>query len=285
MRSFKIRRILCGLTKKKKIVLLFLAGCFVVVLLLKGVRDGPKGDKFAYDPHVDTESDKDTLEKEKSGRGNEDENGKDNAEKLYVDQKLEMNRRRENKILTNVSEEYEKDNESKGNDPTGQEEGIDLTSDQDEGWRDKIEGHKGSVNEGKNTSLKNEETVQQTLDQNAEATVTFGQDEEMPIGSSLNESVFHVNRRNKYPSHEDDRIAYQVFIFVLMDWLHLTNSDGEDALQSNCQPHHKYNQVEGNLKLVNFFINDFPNSHKIYNVAAFFRRSAFTWDEPEFAKG
>ena len=226
LRSSKIRRILCGLTKKKKIVLLFLAGCFVVVLLLNRVRDGPEGNKFAFDPHVDIGSDKDTLEIKKGARGNEDENGTDNAEKLYVDQKLEMNRRRENKILTNVSEEYEKDNESKGNDPTGQEEGIDLTSDQDEGWKDKDEGHKESVKEEKNTSLKNEETVEQTSDQkNAKARVTFGQDEKIATGSSLNETVFHVNRRNKYPSHEDDRIAYQVFIFVLMDWLHLTNSD------------------------------------------------------------
>ena len=47
-----------------------------------------------------------------------------------------------------------------------------------------------------------------------------------------------------------------------MDWLHLTNSDGEDALQSNCQPHHKYNQVEGNLNSVKSFTNDCPNSHK-----------------------
>ena len=209
MRSFKIRRILCGLTKKKKVVLLFLLGCFVVVLLLNRVRDGPKVNNLAFDPHVDTESDKDTLEKEKSARGNED-----NAEKLYVDQKLEMNRRRENKILTNVSQEYEKDNESKGNDPTGQEEGIDLTSDQDEGWRDKDEGHKESVNDEKNTSLKNKETAPQTFDQNAEAKVTFEQEEEITRGSSFNESVFHVNRHNKYPSHEDDRIAYQVFIFV-----------------------------------------------------------------------
>ena len=244
MRSIKIRRILCGFTKKKKIVLLFLAGCFVVVLLLNRVRDDPKGNKFAFDPHLDIGSDKDTLEKEKSVSGNEDENGKENAEKLYVDQKLEMNRRRENKILTNVSEEFEKDNESKGNDPTGQEEGIDLTSDQDEGWKDKDEGHKESVNDEKNTSLKNKETAPQTFDQNAEAKVTFGQNEKIPKGSSLNESVFHVNRRNEYPSHEDDRIAYQVFAFVLMVWLHLTNSDGEDALQSNCQPHHQYNQVE-----------------------------------------
>ena len=165
MRSFKIRRILCGFTKKKKIVLLFLAGFFVVVLLLNRVRDDPKGNKFALDPHVDIGSDKDALEKEKSAKGNEDENGTDNAEKLYVDQKLEMNRRREIKIMANVSEEYEKDNESKGNDPTGQEEGIDLTSDQDEGWRDKIEGHKGSVNEEKNTSLKNvEETFSFSFD-------------------------------------------------------------------------------------------------------------------------
>ena len=80
------------------------------------------------------------------------------------------------------------------------------------------------VNEEKNTSLTNEETIQQTLDQNSEDKVTFRQNEEIPR-SSLNESVFHVNRRNEYPSHEDDRIAYQVFIFVLMDWLHLTNSD------------------------------------------------------------
>ena len=215
MRSSKIRRILCGFTKKKKIVLLFLAGCFVVVLLLNRVRDRLNADKFAYDTHVDIGSDKDTLEREKSVRGNEDENVTDDAEKLYVDQKLEMNRRRENKILTNVSEEYEKDNESKGNDPTGQEEGIDLTSDQDEGWKDKDEGHKESVKEEKNTSLKNEETVEQTSDQkNAKARVTFGQDEKIPTGSSLNETVFHVNRRNKYPSHEDDRIAYQVFIFL-----------------------------------------------------------------------
>ena len=70
-----------------------------------------------------------------------------------------------------------------------------------------------------------------------------------------------------------------------MDWLHLKNSDGEDALQSNCQPHHKYNQVEGNLNGVKFVTNDFPNSHKISNFAVFFRRSAFTWDEPEFTKG
>ena len=279
MRSIKNRRIFCGLTKKKKIVLLFLAGCFVVVLLLNRVRDDPKGNKFAFDTHVDTGSDKDVLEKEKSARGNED-----NAEKLYVDEKLEMNKTHENKILMKVSEEFEKDNESKGNDPTGQEEGIDLTSDQDEGWRDKNEGHKESVNEEKNTSLTNEETIQQTLDQNSEDKVTFGQNEEIPR-SSLNESVFHMNRRNKYPSHEDDRIAYQVFIFVLMDWLHLKNSDGEDALQSNCQPHHKYNQVEGNLNGVKFVTNDFPNSHKISNFAVFFRRSAFTWDEPEFTKG
>ena len=63
-------------------------------------------------------------------------------------------------------------------------------------------------------SVKNEETAEQTWKQNPEARVTFGQDEEIPRGSSLNESVFHVNRRNKYPSHEDDRIAYQVFIFL-----------------------------------------------------------------------
>ena len=213
MRSFKIRRIICGLTKKKKIVLLFLAGSFVVVLLLNRVRDGPKENKLAFDPHVDTESDKDTLEKEKSARGNGDENGTDNAEKLYVDQKLEMNRRRENKILMSVSEKYEKDNESKGNDPTGQEEGIDLTSEQDKGWRHEKE----VLNEEKNLSLKNEETVQQTLEQNAEARVTIGQEEDIPRGSSLNESVFHVNRRNKYPSHEDDRIASQVYLVCLRD--------------------------------------------------------------------
>ena len=141
-----------------------------------------------------------------------------------------------------------------------------MTSDQDEGWRDKDEGHKESVNEEKNTSLKNEETVEQTLDQNAEAKVTFGQDEEIPRGSSLNESVFHVNRRNEYPSHEDDRIAYQVFIFVLMDCLHLTNSDGKDALQSNCQPHHQYNQVEGNLHAVKSFTNECPKSKTAQNI-------------------
>ena len=62
------------------------------------MRDGPEGNKFAFDPHVDIGSDKDTLEIKKGARGNEDENGTDNAEKLYVDQKLEMNRRRENKM-------------------------------------------------------------------------------------------------------------------------------------------------------------------------------------------
>ena len=51
-----------------------------------------------------------------------------------------------------------------------------------------------------------------------------------------------------------------------MDWPYLPNSDGEDALQSNCQPHHKYNQVEGNMNSVKFVINDCPNSHKISNL-------------------
>ena len=58
--------------KEEKDCTTVLAGCFVVVLLLNRVRDDPKGNKFAFDPHLDIGSDKDTLEKEKSVSGNED---------------------------------------------------------------------------------------------------------------------------------------------------------------------------------------------------------------------
>ena len=199
------RKIAYVAIRRKKYFLLFLAtSC--VFYLLRGSKDLNREDEL-----VGKEKQKGAANATEKSLGldtNEDESKTYNR-----DENFKSGEKKESaSYAKNEGEEViEKDKEAgrSGEDNIGEED-----------QRDKVEAIKGGSSQKGNHERTKIEDKAHDVEYNKSVTdiPKHVQDIEFEKGdakkSSIKESVFHVDQSNRYPSHDDDRIAYQVDVIL-----------------------------------------------------------------------
>ena len=214
MMMWVIRKIATAVTRKKKVfLLLFATGC-LFHLLHHGSHDEDSTDAFQMqDPgfvggenHKDEENEAEKLLSSTS-EGKSESEKKNNRDEKY---KTMEGRKSESSTNNEGEEELQKEKE-------GGKSSRDNIRQEDQ--RDKV-GATTAMSFGKEN---HERTKIEDLSQNENyrnltelpKSLKELDSERENAGKSQNDgSVFHVNQSNKYPSHDDDRIAYQVHLKI-----------------------------------------------------------------------
>ena len=212
MMMWVIRKIATAVTRKKKVfLLLFATGC-LFHLLHHGSHDEDSTDAFQMqDPGIVGEQNQKDEESEAEKLMSSISEGKGESEKKNNrDEKYKTMEGRKSESSTNNEGEEELQKEKGG----GKSSRDNIRQ---EDQRDKV----GATTAMSFRKENHERTKIEDLSQNYRNSTVLPKSlkeldsEREDAGKSLNDgSVFHVNQSNKYPSHDDDRIAYQVHLKI-----------------------------------------------------------------------
>ena len=209
--------------RKKSFLLLFVTGC-VFHLLRRGSQD--------LDEKVEIEESLGNKNQKDDASSTENMLNEKTNEKIDEDYK---------KVEQKESESYADD---EGGEIVEKEAGAGGESPEDE--RDKEAAIGGSFDKENQDRTKIEDKARD-VERNRSVTLLlkhFDSERVDAKKSRINGSVFHVDQSNKYPSHEDDRIAYQVHQKISYFWPPILYSGREEAFQDNGEPDNQCCEIE-----------------------------------------